>query len=121
MSLFSRENAGFRKCMAIVGLAGLLLYFAGIAYGNGFLSGFLISVILYESNVSYWNKVADIGKAHAGTGLLHFLLHYALMAGVMIFAVFHPGIMNIFTAALGLLSVKIALIVHELTKRKESI
>ena len=43
------------------------------------------------------------------------------MAGVMIFAVFHPGVMNIFTAALGLLSVKIALIVHELTKRKESI
>ena len=121
MSLFSRENAGFRRSMAVIGLLGCLLYFAGIPFGNGFVCGFIISVILYESNVFFWNRVADSGNARPTTGLLHFLLHYALMAGVMILAVFRPGILNIFTSALGLLSVKLALIVHELTKKKESV
>ena len=106
--------------MAMTALAGCVLYLFGIPYGNGFLAGFAISVILYESTVFFWNRVADSGRAHAGTGMLHFLVHYALMAGVMALGVFYPGILNIFTSALGLLSVKIALILRELVGRKEN-
>ena len=119
MSLFSKENERLRLILLFIAAAGAVLYFAGAQYGNGFICGTLISVILYESNVRYWNGIADRGHARTGTGIFHFLLHYAAMAGVMLAGVYFPAYINIFTAALGLTAVKIALIVHELTKRRE--
>jgi hypothetical protein len=119
MSLFSRENKRLRMILLGILTAGMILYFAGRQYGNGFVCGTLISVILYESNVRYWNGIADRGHARTGTGIFHFLLHYAAMALVMLAGVYYPAYINIFTAALGLTAVKIALIADELTKRRE--
>lgn len=121
MSLFSEENRRLRLILLGIAAAGCLLFLAGVPYGVGFLSGTALSVILYERNVRYWNRIADRGHARTGTGILHFMLHYALMAGIMMLGVYHRDVINIFTSALGLTAVKAALIIDALSGRKESI
>jgi hypothetical protein len=43
------------------------------------------------------------------------------MGGLLLYAVNNPGILNIFSAAVGLTAVKSAIIISELIKRKEAV
>ena len=121
MSLFHKENRRLLKVLVGITLAGCLLFFWKFPYGMGFLTGTILSVIIYEWNVHYWNGVLDTGHARRGTGFPHFLINYALMGGLMLGAVYKPEILNIFTTAIGLMSVKSAIIVKELIFRKEAV
>lgn len=116
MSLFDPDNRGLLKTLAAITLLGCLLFLAGVPYGLGFLAGDFLAVFIYEWNVRYWNRVLDTGSAKRGTGFPHFLINYALMGGLLLLAVYNSSVLNIFTAAAGLMSVKSAIIVKELLR-----
>ena len=121
MSLFHRENRRLLYVLGAVTLAGCLLFLIGLPYGLGFLAGDVLSVIIYEWNVHYWNRVLDTRRAGRGTGFPHFLINFTLMGALLLTSVYKPQYLNIFTAAAGLLSVKSAIIVEELFfRRKEA-
>lgn len=86
----------------------------GIPYGLGFLAGCLVSVVSYKRNEIFWTGVLKTGTSKAGTGLLHFLGNYALMAGVLYAGIRFPQYLNIFTAALGMMLIKIASVIGAL-------
>lgn len=94
------------------------MFFPGLPYGLGFLAGDLLALIIYEWNVHYWNRVLDSGHAKRGTGFPHFLINFVLMGALMILAVYNSKFLNIFCVAAGLLTVKSAIIVEELIRRK---
>jgi len=113
MSVFNQANLKLRiilACMAVI--AGVLSFFSK-PIGLGFLLSEGLAVLIYENNVRYWNRVVDGGSAHRGTGIFHFMINYGLMAGIMILAVYVPWL-NIFACALGLSSMKLALVIQEL-------
>ncbi len=121
MSLFDPNNRGLLKAFLIISAAGCLLFLIGLPYGLGFLAGAVLSLIIYEWNVRYWNRVLDSGHARRGTGFPHFLINFCLMGGLLLAAVYKSNYLNIFTAAAGLLTVKSAIIGEELFfKRKEA-
>lgn len=100
---------------------GIVLCFVKLPVGTGFLAGEALSVFIYEWNVHYWNRVLDSRHAERFTGLPHFLINFALMGGLLLFAVHKPEILNIFSAAVGLTAVKSAIIINELLKGKEAV
>jgi hypothetical protein len=65
--------------------------------------------------------VLDTGHARRGTGFPHFLINFALMGGLLILSVYNPQVLNIFASAAGLMAVKSAIILNELTGRKEAV
>ena len=121
MSLFDPKNRSLLKAFGLITVIGCLLFFVGLPYGLGFLAGDVLALFIYEWNVHYWNGVLDTGHSRRGTGFPHFLINFALMGGLMLGAVYKPEILNIFTTAIGLMSVKSAIIVKELIFRKEAV
>ncbi len=101
-------------------LAGILLSIRFMPVGLGLLAGTALSVIIYEWNVRYWNRVLDSRHAGKFTGLPHFLINFALMGGLLLAAVKNPEKLNIFSVAVGLTAVKTAIIINELFQRKEA-
>lgn len=118
MSLFDPNNRRLLKVYLAISALGCLLFFPGLPYGLGFLAGDLLALIIYEWNVHYWNRVLDSGHAKRGTGFPHFLINFVLMGALMILAVYNSKFLNIFCVAAGLLTVKSAIIVEELIRRK---
>ncbi len=108
------------KICAVLVVLGSLTGLIHPKYAAGFLAGAMIGILLYFRNDSYWNSVVDGGYAEKGTGILHFLINYALMAAVMIISVKLPEYMNIFASAAGLLIIKMTITVEALLPRKES-
>ena len=107
--------------IAALAAAGIALCFVNLPVGAGFLAGEALSVFIYEWNVHYWNRVMDRRTAGKFTGLPHFLINFALMGGILLYAVNNSGILNIFSTAVGLTAVKSAIIISELFKRKEAV
>ena len=120
MSLFHADSRRMRYIILVFLLAGILLCLWNRPVGAGLLAGTALAVFIYEWNVHYWNRVLDSRHAGRFTGFPHFLINFALMGGLMLYAVYNPGILNIFSAAVGLTAVKSAIIVSELLKRKEA-
>ena len=121
MSLFDPDNRGLLKAYVLITLAGCLLFLLGLPYGLGFLAGDALALIIYEWNVHYWNGVLDTGHAKRGTGFPHFLINFTLMGGLLLLCVYIPAVLNIFASAAGLMAVKSAIILTELTRRKEAV
>ncbi len=121
MSLWHADSRRLRIIIVLFAAAGILLSVLNRPAGFGFLAGELLSVVIYEWNVYYWNRVMDRRSAGTWTGFPHFLINFALMGALLLFAVYNPGILNIFTAALGLTAVKSAIIINELLKGKEAV
>lgn len=117
-----REDDMTRRSWKICGvliILGCLTGFIHLKYAAGFLAGALTAILLYMRNDSFWNGVADTGSAGAGTGILHFLINYILMTGVMLAAVRFPEYMNIFASAAGLMIIKWTIIAEAFLPRKE--
>jgi len=108
------------KICGVLVVLGALTGLIHPKYAAGFLTGALIGILLYFRNDRYWNSVVDGGYAERGTGILHFLINYALMAAVMIISVKLPEHMTIFASAAGLLIIKMTITVEALLPRKES-
>ena len=102
------------KIAWILTAVGSCTVFIHISIGCGYLLGALISLLLYRRNESYWSRILDRGSARRGTGFLHFLVNYGLMAGSMIFAAFFPQYANIFACAIGLMVIKFATVIDAL-------
>lgn len=107
-------SARIWKILGCLCAAGLLSGFIGIRYAGGFLLGVLGALLLYYRNVTFWNDVLDTGVSEKRTGSLHFVFNYAIMAGVLLLAAFFPDILNIFTAAAGLMIIKAAAVIDSL-------
>ena len=89
----------------ILGTVILLIF--GLPLGAGYLLGCLISILLYKRNESFWTSVLDSGHAVKGTGFLHFLVNYGLMAGGLILSALVPDYLNIFACAAGMMLIKL--------------
>ena len=118
MSLFDPNNRRLRNVYLGISLLGCFLFLAGLPYGLGFLAGTALALVIYEWNVHYWNRVLDSGHAKRGTGFPHFLINFTLMGALMLLAVYKSEFLNIFCVAAGLMTVKSAIIVEELFRRK---
>ena len=121
MSLLHPDSRFMRYSIYGFLLIGAALCFWKLPVGLGMIAGTVLSVIIYEWNVHYWNRVLDSRHAERFTGLPHFLINFALMGGLLLFAVHKPEILNIFSAAVGLTTVKSAIIINELLKGKEAV
>lgn len=75
--------------------------------GLGFLLGSLTAVLLYKRNEIFWTGVLNQGSAHQWTGFFHFIVNYALMAGVLVLSALYSDYLNIFACAVGLFLIKI--------------
>ena len=118
MSLRRPENRRLCIILTVIAGIGIGLCFVKFPVGMGLLAGELLSVIIYEWNVYYWNRVLDSRHAGTFTGFPHFLINFVLMGGLLLTCVYNPSILNIFSASAGLMSVKSAIIVNELLKGK---
>ena len=121
MSLLHADSRFMRYSIYGFLLVGIALCFWKMPVGLGMIAGTVLAVIIYEWNVHYWNKVMDRRQAGTFTGFPHFLINFVLMGGLLLYAVNNPGILNIFSAAVGLTAVKSAIIISELIKRKEAV
>jgi len=121
MSLLHADSRFMRYSIYGFLLIGIALCFWKMPVGLGMIAGTVLAVIIYEWNVHYWNKVMDRRQAGTFTGFPHFLINFVLMGGLLLYAVNNPGILNIFSAAVGLTAVKSAIIISELIKRKEAV
>ena len=121
MSLFHRHSRRMRIIMLVFAGIGVILCAANRPAGFGFLAGEALAVFIYEWNVRYWNRVLDSRNAGKLTGFPHFLINFTLMGALLLASVKYPEAMNIFAAAAGLTTVKAAIIIAELLKRKEAV
>lgn len=80
----------------------------------GYLTGSLLSVVLYKRNESYWGDILDIGTVKGSRYGFHFFINTAIMAAPMVFAALYPQVMNIFAVAAGLFMIKISVTAEEL-------
>ena len=86
--------------------------------GFGFLLGAVTAVILYKRNEVYWTGILNQGSATKWTGIFHFLINYALMAGVLVLSALYDSYFNIFACAVGLFLIKITVTVDVLVNRE---
>lgn len=80
----------------------------------GFLTGSLLSLLLYKRNESYWGEILDIGTTAGSRYGFHFLINMCIMALPMVAAALFPRYLNIFAVAAGLLMIKITVTVEVL-------
>jgi len=100
--------------LGILVIGSIALALIKIAFGLGFFLGGVIGLLNYKRNESFWTAVLESRQAGRGTGFSHFLVNYGLMASVLVLAALFPDYLNIFTAALGLMIVKIATVAETL-------
>jgi hypothetical protein len=86
--------------------------------GFGFLLGASTAVLLYKRNESYWTSILNQGSATKWTGFFHFIINYALMAGVLLICALKQEYLNIFACAIGLFLIKITVTVDVLVNRE---
>lgn len=85
---------------------------------TGFIMGALVSVLLYYRNNSFWNDVLDTRVAGKGTGVSHFTINYLLMAIALIVCAVKKEYFNVIACALGVLSIKWAIVLESIIDRK---
>ena len=93
---------------------GTLSGFIRISFGVGYLSGCLVGLLLYKRNEVYWSGILDGGRAARGTGFLHFLVNYGMMAALLVLAAFFPEYLNIFACAIGMMVIKFTSLIDAL-------
>ena len=108
----------YRKPMWFVLALGLLSGLLDFRYAAGFALGAAAAVLLYIRNDRYWNSILDGGSATKYTGIFHFFVNYAIMAGVLLLSAWFPAYLNIFGAAIGLFLLKISVILNEIVYRQ---
>lgn len=80
----------------------------------GFLFGDGMAVILFLRNASFWSDRLDEKEVRGFSCIMHFFLNVILMAVPMLAGAIYPQYFNIFTAALGLLMIKITVYVESI-------
>lgn len=96
------------KYACIIAVLGMCTVLFSPQFAAGFVIGCAVAALNYKRNESFWTGILNIGTAKKGTGFLHFLINYALMAGSMLAAAFLPQYLNIFGVAAGLMLLKAA-------------
>jgi hypothetical protein len=104
------------KISAVLTSIGLLIIFFSRSIGFGYLLGAVSAVILYKRNEKYWSGILDSGHAATGTGFFHFMINYAIMAGVLVLSALYPKYLNIFACAVGLMLIKITSVIDALLR-----
>ena len=97
----------WKTAVVLTGAGVLILLIFGLRFSLGWLLGCVVSVLLYKRNDSFWSSVLDTGEAGRGTGFLHFLVNYGMMAGALLVSAFFPEYLNIFACAAGMMLIKL--------------
>lgn len=108
-----------RNCLVCTAVFCLVMLWIDVRIVLGFLFGAIGSVLLYLRNVAFCNAVLDERSTRHLKTFGRFLQSYAIMAIVLIVSAAKPELLNVFSAALGLLLVKICLILETFTERRD--
>lgn len=100
----------------IAAIVAVSLFFS-LKFCAGFVIGAIGSRLLFWRNETFWSDVLDT-RIPVG-GWSHFLVNYLLMAAVLMLGALFPRYINIFGCAFGLISVKLAIVLNEMTGKKE--
>ena len=100
----------------IAAIVAVSLFFS-LQFCAGFVIGAIGSRLLFWRNETFWSDVLDTRVPVGGGG--HFMVNYLLMALAMIPGALFPRYINIFGCALGLISVKLAIVLSETVGKKE--
>ena len=108
----------YRKVWAVLGvvIVAVSLLFRW-QFAVGYVIGAAVSRLLFWRNETFWSDVLDTRVPVGGGG--HFMVNYLLMALAMIPGALFPRYINIFGCALGLISVKLAIVLSETVGKKE--
>lgn len=108
-----------RSCLICTAVFCFVSVWFDIRIALGFLFGAIGSVLLYLRNVAFCNAVLDERSTRHLKTFGRFMQSYAIMAIVLIVAAVKPELLNVFSAALGLLLVKICLILETFIERRD--
>ena len=109
---------GFWKKWTVLGAVIVVVsLFFRWQFAVGYVIGAAVSWLLFWRNETFWSDVLDTRVPVGGGG--HFMVNYLLMALAMIPGALFPRYINIFGCALGLISVKLAIVLSETVGKKE--
>ncbi|MBQ1321010.1 MAG: hypothetical protein IIY53_05105 [Solobacterium sp.] len=102
-------------------LLGLSICLAAVDWRltTGYVLGAIGSLLHLKRVERYCDIVLGLNDASEKQARISFLSNYALMAAFLILAAVMPQVFNLFTTAIGLSAVKIALVAEALIDRKE--
>lgn len=96
-----------------------ILLFIEIPFGIGFAAGCLLSMLLLKITEVSWDGMLGRSQVNKGAIFLNFFGKF-LMMGLFLYACAKlPKLMNIFAGAAGLMLIKPAIIISELSQGKE--
>ena len=108
-----------KRCLIVTIFVCLLTVWIDVRIALGFLLGAAGSVLLYARSVAFCNMVLSQKSTRYLRTFGRFMQSYAIMAIVLIVSAAKPELLNVFSAALGLLLVKICLILETFTERRD--
>ncbi|MBR3311748.1 MAG: hypothetical protein IKG15_08030 [Solobacterium sp.] len=98
------------KVFGFVVLAGACFGLLDFRFAAGFLLGAIGAVLMYKRIEAYCDSVIQANYASSKTAFFGFMINYAIMAGVLVLSALYRNVFNIFFAAAGLMSIKIAVV-----------
>lgn len=104
------------KKLYMVLTAGLTFafLFIDLSVSLGFLFGSIVSLIMMRRTERFCTMLLSSRSANKGLMALNFMINFGLMALTLIICALKPDFLNIFGAAMGLLSVKLTIILNAL-------
>ncbi len=101
-----------KRCVVFTAVFTLASAWFDIRIALGFIFGAIGSVLLYLRNAAFCNAVLNERSTRYVKTFGRFMQSYAVMAIVLIVSAAKPEFLNVFSAAFGLLLVKICLILE---------
>ena len=104
-------------CLLCAGIS-LLFLLIDLSLVYGFLFGSVISMIIYQRTERFCTTLLSNQIANKGYMYLNFMINFGMMALTLLICALKPELFNIFAAALGLLLIKAAIIIHALFRER---
>lgn len=109
------------KIFRLLILCSALLSFVDWRLTNGYVLGAVTSVFLLKRVERYCDAVLAQQVAPQKQAVASFLSNYLVMAAVLILAAVLPNVFNLFTTALGMMAIKIALVLEVTLMQKKEV
>jgi len=101
-------------------ILGLCLLVFGRSFALGFLLGIMVSYVSMSLLEAFINRIFFFKTYGSFSGFIFFTFRNVLLGVPLLLGVLFPSVINIYTAALGLMYFKIALYTKEIFFRKNS-